>query len=238
MRVCCAVYHYYQVFDFKDVAVVRRSETAFALHSSDVAMLRAVDIERIAKDYPVLKTHMLERIGKKKAIHGRRRARSVDLGNRRNNGVNGSSSDRHATTATEAGMGTASAGRAQEVEENIVQDFLRVRLKIIRNARIENAGKYQSCMVSKLWIICKQTETETEKSIGRRADDDGGGGGGGGMLRATAIGGHEQLAQLEKRLLRQMERQHAQLSDRIDKLLSLQQQQCGALKQHAAVDVV
>ena len=84
--------------------------------------------------------------------------------------------------------------------------------------------------------IIKQTEAKTEKSIGRRADDDGGGGGG--MLQATAIGGHEQLAQLEKRLLRQMERQHTQLSDRIDKLLSLQQQQCGALKQHAAVDVV
>ena len=138
---------------------------------------------------------------------------------------------------SEAGMGTASAGRAQEVEENIVQDFLRVCLKIIRNARLENVGKYQSCMVSKLRIIWKQTEAKTEKSIGRRADDDGGGGGG--MLRATAtaIGGHEQLAQLEKRLLRQMERQHAQLTDRIDKLLSLQQQQCGALKQHATVDV-
>ena len=38
-----------------------------------------------------------------------------------------------------------------------VRQLLRVRLKIIRNARIENVGKYQSCMVSKLRIICKQT---------------------------------------------------------------------------------
>ena len=35
--------------------------------------------------------------------------------------------------------------------------MLRVRFHIIRNARIENVGKSQSCMVSKLRIICKQT---------------------------------------------------------------------------------
>ena len=35
--------------------------------------------------------------------------------------------------------------------------ILRVRLHIIRNEKIENVGKYQSCMVSKLRIICKQT---------------------------------------------------------------------------------
>ena len=34
---------------------------------------------------------------------------------------------------------------------------LRVRFHIIRNARIENVGKSQSCMVSKLRIIWKQT---------------------------------------------------------------------------------
>ena len=35
--------------------------------------------------------------------------------------------------------------------------LLRVRFHIIRNARIENVGKNQSCMVSKLRIIWKQT---------------------------------------------------------------------------------
>ena len=35
--------------------------------------------------------------------------------------------------------------------------FIRVRFHIIRNARIDNVGKYQSCMVSKVWIIWKQT---------------------------------------------------------------------------------
>ena len=34
---------------------------------------------------------------------------------------------------------------------------LRVRFHIIRNACIENVGKYQSCMVSNLRIIWKQT---------------------------------------------------------------------------------
>ena len=35
--------------------------------------------------------------------------------------------------------------------------LLRVRFHIIRNACIEYVGKYQSCMVSKLRIIWKQT---------------------------------------------------------------------------------
>ena len=35
--------------------------------------------------------------------------------------------------------------------------LLRVRFHIIRNARIENVGKSQSCMVSELRIIWKQT---------------------------------------------------------------------------------
>ena len=39
---------------------------------------------------------------------------------------------------------------------------LRVRFHIIRNVRIENVGKYQSCMVSKLRVIWKQTVEEVE----------------------------------------------------------------------------
>ena len=39
---------------------------------------------------------------------------------------------------------------------------LRVRFHIIRNARIENVGKSQSCMVSKLRIIWKQTHPPHE----------------------------------------------------------------------------
>ena len=35
--------------------------------------------------------------------------------------------------------------------------MVRVRFHVIRNARIENVGKSQSCMVSKLPIIWKQT---------------------------------------------------------------------------------
>ena len=34
---------------------------------------------------------------------------------------------------------------------------VRVRFHKIRNARISSVGKYQSCMFSKLPIICKQT---------------------------------------------------------------------------------
>ena len=34
---------------------------------------------------------------------------------------------------------------------------VRVRVHIIRNARLENVGKSQPCMVSKVRIICKQT---------------------------------------------------------------------------------
>ena len=37
------------------------------------------------------------------------------------------------------------------------REWLRVRFHIIRNARIDNVGKYQLCMVSKLPIIWKQT---------------------------------------------------------------------------------
>ena len=43
--------------------------------------------------------------------------------------------------------------------------LLSVRLHIIDNARIKNVGKYQSCMVSKLPIICKQTDAFGEAKI-------------------------------------------------------------------------
>ena len=46
---------------------------------------------------------------------------------------------------------------------------LRVRFHIIRNARIENVGKYQSCMVSKLRIIWKQTVPHVLDSHNRAA---------------------------------------------------------------------
>ena len=42
---------------------------------------------------------------------------------------------------------------------------VRVRFHIIRNARIENVGKSQSCMVSKLRIIWKQTVDRTRQLI-------------------------------------------------------------------------
>ena len=48
-------------------------------------------------------------------------------------------------------------------ETSMVRHEAAVRLKIIRNARIENVGKYQSCMVSKLTIICKQVNEEESR---------------------------------------------------------------------------
>ena len=47
--------------------------------------------------------------------------------------------------------------RSETNKARPVRAALRVRVHIIRNARIENVGKSQSCMVSKLRIICKQT---------------------------------------------------------------------------------
>ena len=40
--------------------------------------------------------------------------------------------------------------------------MIRVRFQIIGNARIENVGKSQSCMVSKLRIVWKQTVIEEQ----------------------------------------------------------------------------
>ena len=50
----------------------------------------------------------------------------------------------------------AEASAAAAAREESAQQ-LRVRVHRIRNERIENVGEYQSCMVSKLRIICKQT---------------------------------------------------------------------------------
>ena len=66
-----------------------------------------------------------------------------------------------------------------------------VRFHIIRNARIENVGKYQSCMLSNLRIIWKQTVVPTAPTVavstagtgissrrrGVESPSDGGGGG-------------------------------------------------------------
>ena len=43
---------------------------------------------------------------------------------------------------------------------------VRVRVHIIGNAHIENVGKYQSCMVSKVRIIWKQTVDESGELVG------------------------------------------------------------------------
>ena len=50
-------------------------------------------------------------------------------------------------------------GNPTETVERPSQRVVRVRFHIIRNARIDNVGKSQSCMVSKVRIIWKQTVT-------------------------------------------------------------------------------
>ena len=64
------------------------------------------------------------------------------------------------TTAVEDASGRAAdpmnPWRAIEYT-HVDQRILRVRFHIIGNARIEDVGKSQSCMVSKLRIIWKQT---------------------------------------------------------------------------------
>ena len=40
------------------------------------------------------------------------------------------------------------------------RDQVRMRFHVIRNARIENVGKSQSCVVSNVRIICKQTAND------------------------------------------------------------------------------
>ena len=59
--------------------------------------------------------------------------------------------------ATCAGLPHARSRAAALTRVLLPQPDLRVRFHIIRNARIENVGKSQSCMVSKLRIIWKQT---------------------------------------------------------------------------------
>ena len=45
--------------------------------------------------------------------------------------------------------------------------MVRVRFHLIRNAQIENVGKSQSCMVSKLRIIWKQTVARNSLDLDR-----------------------------------------------------------------------
>ena len=49
------------------------------------------------------------------------------------------------------------ASMLQIEQEAAARQKIRVRFNIIRNARISNVGNYQSCMVSELRIIWKQT---------------------------------------------------------------------------------
>ena len=63
------------------------------------------------------------------------------------------------TDATAAGAGTKATWTATTGASAIV---VRVRFHIIRNARIETVGKSQSCMVSKVRIIWKQTVVPAE----------------------------------------------------------------------------
>ena len=51
---------------------------------------------------------------------------------------------------------------------------VRVRLQIIRNARIKTVGKYQSCMVVKLQMILKRTCSSSGRSGGRGHQPHGG----------------------------------------------------------------
>ena len=53
--------------------------------------------------------------------------------------------------------GTGASDSGDDEARGADTNVLRVRLHIIRNERIENVVKSQSCMVSKLRIICKQT---------------------------------------------------------------------------------
>ena len=61
----------------------------------------------------------------------------------------GAGKSRQRTTVDSGGFETSIGGTSESQ--------VRVRFQIIGNARIENVGKYQSYMVSKLPIIWKQT---------------------------------------------------------------------------------
>ena len=62
-----------------------------------------------------------------------------------------------ANVVPQRGQPYVDLAQAAEAEAVAAAAVVRVRFHIIRNARIENVGKYQSCMVSKLRIIWKQT---------------------------------------------------------------------------------
>ena len=75
-----------------------------------------------------------------------------------------------AAVGMQAVVPVGEAEGSDEAAEADRQD-VRVRFHIIRNERIENVGKSQSCMVSKLRIIWKQTRkrnAKTEQRGGRR----------------------------------------------------------------------
>ena len=61
--------------------------------------------------------------------------------------INCTRTRRHAVTS----------GRAVQVCAEITRFIVRVRLKIIRNARIKNVGQSESCTVDKVPIIFKRT---------------------------------------------------------------------------------
>ena len=76
--------------------------------------------------------------------------------------------------------------------------IVRVRFHIIRNARIENVGKSQSCMVSKLRIIWKQT---VQQCMAVTAEDDKVGETGGMPNKAFASVTLVQAPRVENRIL-------------------------------------
>ena len=75
-------------------------------------------------------------------------------------GGGGCAQRRAAATAVAASVEPA----VDDAEQAAGAGALRVRFHIIRNACIENVGKYQSCMVSKLRIIWKQTVAKRSMS--------------------------------------------------------------------------
>ena len=62
-----------------------------------------------------------------------------------------------ARTGTGTGIGTGIGIGSSDKSARNRPKPIPVRFQTIRNACIENVGKYQSCMVSKLPIIWKQT---------------------------------------------------------------------------------
>ena len=83
------------------------------------------------------------------------------------------SADSSADSGGGSDAGVGSGGRLEEQSAvgsdagaGLSDRQLRVRFHIIRNAQIENVGKSQSCMVSKLRIIWKQTVVRLPRELG------------------------------------------------------------------------